>query len=540
MSTITTTTPWTYTPDATLRSYGRTYLGGSPLRMMRVSATGQAVIERALRTTHAASEPVPLAEQQLIDRFVHAGMMHPEPRVATPPLPYTVVIPIRGRSNELQRLLGALDVPSDDTADRNLITEIIIVDDGTADAELIPDVVATHRQAIRHDNHAETPIRVIRHHHSTGPGQARMTGAEHATTELIAFVDSDCVVTPASLRSLSQYFEEPRVYVVGPRVHTSPLQHSVHDQRWRRSVRAGSRRMLTQYESRHSPLDFGQRGARVSSGTRVSYLPAAMLMVRRSVFFDVGGFDPALRVGEDVDLIWRMVQRGEADHGDGASGWAVRYVAGVRVHHDARTTWTDWVKQRYSYGTSAALLDARHPHRVAPAVIGESSVVVIVALMLSRLTKNIPVVSQLFGIGAAVRVGQHCWQLHQQFNAQAVTDHDVAVPMREAARLVSAGHVGVVTQLLDATVRVWWPVALPIALGSAAGRKLLVAALLRRWWKHANHNGTVLSTSDGVIGIADDMAYGAGVWAGCMQQRSFRALLPRLTRSSKQRSRRHQ
>ena len=47
-------------------------------------------------------------------------------------------------------------------------------------------------------------------------------------------------------------------------------------------------------------------------------------------------FDPALRVGEDVDLVWRLV----------AAGLAVRYDPAVEVEHDEPTTWPDLFERR--------------------------------------------------------------------------------------------------------------------------------------------------------------------------------------------------
>ena len=77
-------------------------------------------------------------------------------------------------------------------------------------------------------------------------------------------------------------------------------------------------------------------------GSRVSYVPTAALLVRRSALDSVaiddaaipapghlagpgplssrGVFDPALRYGEDVDLIWRLHD----------AGWRVRYEPSVQ------------------------------------------------------------------------------------------------------------------------------------------------------------------------------------------------------------------
>ena len=53
--------------------------------------------------------------------------------------------------------------------------------------------------------------------------------------------------------------------------------------------------------------------------TRVAYVPTAALLVRRAALGD--GFDESLRNGEDVDLVWRLIE----------AGWRVRYEPAVQV-----------------------------------------------------------------------------------------------------------------------------------------------------------------------------------------------------------------
>jgi mycofactocin glycosyltransferase len=86
----------------------------------------------------------------------------------------------------------------------------------------------------------------------------------------------------------------------------------------------------------------------------VSYVPAAALLVRRSALPDEP-FDPELRYGEDVDLIWRLID----------AGWRVRYDPSVVVEHEERDT----VRRRFRYGTSAAPLKRRHPGKLKHVVV---------------------------------------------------------------------------------------------------------------------------------------------------------------------------
>ena len=98
----------------------------------------------------------------------------------------------------------------------------------------------------------------------------------------------------------------------------------------------------------------GERSALVLPNGSVPYVPSACVSMRRNCFGD--GFDESLRVGEDVDLVWRLHDR----------GWLVRYVADVVVTHRARGTWHEWWRQRIRYGESSSELAIRHGTRLAP------------------------------------------------------------------------------------------------------------------------------------------------------------------------------
>ena len=74
-------------------------------------------------------------------------------------------------------------------------------------------------------------------------------------------------------------------------------------------------------------------------GSPVAYVPTAALVVRR----ELATFDPDLRYGEDVDLVWRLV----------AAGHEVRYEPRVEVRHREPTGWTAALRRRHRYGTAA-------------------------------------------------------------------------------------------------------------------------------------------------------------------------------------------
>ena len=78
----------------------------------------------------------------------------------------------------------------------------------------------------------------------------------------------------------------------------------------------GSRRPARRWTS-------GPRRVRSARTGRSATCPTAALVVRRRALEAVGGFTPGLRVGEDVDLVWRLV----------GAGWRVRYAPDVTVGH---------------------------------------------------------------------------------------------------------------------------------------------------------------------------------------------------------------
>ncbi len=252
-----------------------------------------------------------------------------------------------------------------------------------------------------------------------------------------------------------------------------------------------------------SPLDLGRHPAEVAAGTRVAYVPSAALVARRDAMEQLGGFDASLRVGEDVDLVWRAV----------AAGRAVRYVPGSAVIHAVRPSMRAWVSQRFEYGRSAAALDERHPGTVAPVVMSRWS-----ALVWAHVMAGHPWAGA--GVAAATTVR----------SVRALAD----LPRPVAGGLAVGGHLGVGRQLARASTRAWWPVTLGAAALVPRSRRSVavgIAVSLVSAWSDSTDRGTI---GTGPVRFAllhsiDDAAYGAGVWWGCVERRSFRALRPRLT-----------
>lgn len=489
--------------DPSARRFGSTgdvLLGGSPTRMFRLSAAGARLIDRLTGDPAATDRPpapprLGSAEAGLVDRLVDAGVLYPVAPVATPVDidtgdRVTVVVPVRDDPDGVARLLDSLRVVDG-------VAEVVVVDDGSSEPARLDAVIDA--AVARVDRAADAvPTRLLRHQVSRGPGAARNTGAASATTDLVAFVDADCVVTPGWLTPLRWQLRAGDVAIVAPRVVAAPS----------REPGTGAA-PIRRYERVRSPLDMGDVPGPVGPGRRLGYLPSAAMLVRADDVARLGGFDESLRVGEDVDLVWRATE----------AGLRVRFEPAAVVRHDARGDLVSWVRQRVSYGSSAAGLDARHPGAAAPARLSSES-----AAVWASCAAGAPLV------GAAV-VAWTIVRLRRKLPA---------VPITEVVRLVVQGHLSAGRQLARCSVRAWWPITVVAAVRSRRARWIAAAGLavsvLDAWTdaQRTDLSHDAVAPSDaaalGVLAVVDDLAYGAGLWRGCRRARSPRALLPAISR----------
>jgi mycofactocin system glycosyltransferase len=484
---------------------GEVLLGGSPTRMLRLSAAGARLVDRltAERSdtdrsdTGPAGAPVgrSAGEAELIDRLVDAGVLHPVAPVAAPAVPgdeVTVVVPVRDDPDGVARLLESLRAVDG-------VGEVIVVDDGSADPARLAAVVDA--AIVRAD---AVPTQLLRLETSLGPGAARNAGAAWARSDLVAFIDADCVVTPGWLAPLRWHLRAGDVALVAPRVVAAPAREP-----------GPGAALIGRYERFRSPLDLGAVPGPVGPGRRIGYLPSAAMLVRADALSRLGGFDEALRVGEDVDLVWRATE----------AGLRVRYEPAAVVRHDARGNLGSWWRQRRSYGSSAAGLEVRHPGAAAPARLSWES-----AAVWGSCVAGAPL------LGAAL-VGLSTVRLRRKVPA---------VPTTAVVRLAVQGHLSAGRQLARCSVRVWWPVTLVAASRSRHARWVAaagVAVCVLDAHRDARRSGLPDDTApalgvaqplgavtSGVLAVVDDLAYGVGLWQGCWRARSLRALLPAISR----------
>jgi mycofactocin system glycosyltransferase len=436
--------------DRSLRRWsgGRTLVGGSPLSVIRLDEASARVVGRWLE-----GEPIPSngAHRRLADRLLRAGMVHP--RYASTRLradDVTAVIPVRDHA-----IANVVDGLAD-------VAEVVVVDDGSV---------------------TPVPSAAVRHADACGPAAARNAGWRRARTPLVAFLDADTMPEPEWLEPLLRHFEDPSVAAAAPRVYSAPGDT-----------------VLSRYEAVRSPLDMGGMPGRVRAGSRIGYVPSAALVVRTEVLRELGGFDERIRVGEDVDLIYRLLDRGHQ----------VRYEPASAVGHAPRTGWRPWLHQRFSYGACVAALAQRHAAATAPVRVPVVSGVVWCCVLAKRSGIGLAVAG-----GTAVAIGRELGR--------------VGVAPSESLGITVSGHLGAVRLLAGAVTREWAPVAVPLLLATRRGRGALAAAgavHLLDWVRQRPRLDPVRWT---LLRIADDLAYGAGVFSGAITRRTVAPLFPRLS-----------
>jgi mycofactocin system glycosyltransferase len=328
---------------------------------------------------------------------------------------------------------------------------------------------------------------VIRLDANSGPAAARNAGIAMVETEFIACIDVDVTISATTISQLLPYFADEKVALVAPRVKSRATAN-----------------IIGEYEVAASVLDMGDAEARVSAGTRVSYVPSAMWLCRTTALRSVSGFDESLRSGEDVDLVWRLNN----------SGWSCRYQPQAVCSHTPRATLEKFMQQRMSYGESAALLAKRHTGKLAPAKfnVWQASTWILVLL-------GMPFIALGVAIAASASTAKKLRRFPQ---------------LRDESFRISLHGTGKSAQsTANAINRVWWPIAFILAIFSQRLRMLFIVAALGpavyEWWIKRPHLDVVRFA---LMKMLDNAAYGAGVWKGVIATRNAAPLIPTVKRSA--------
>ncbi|MBE7187817.1 MAG: mycofactocin biosynthesis glycosyltransferase MftF [Jatrophihabitans endophyticus] len=445
------------------------WFGGSPARVLRLTPAGRSSLLR-LRAEGVRD----VTGGRLARRLTDAGLAHPVPPAAgaAASSAVTVLVPVLDRPEVLDRCLRAL----------GRAHPVVVVDDGSSDPAAIERVAARHG------------ARLVRREVNGGPGAARNDGLAVIDTEFVALLDSDCAPPPGWIDELLGHLRDPAVAAVAPRVT---------------SAGTGQRGWAARYCRARGGLDLGDRPGRVVPRTRIAYVPTAALVARTHALRSVarGGyvFDPALRYGEDVDLVWRLHD----------AGWRVRYEPGTGVGHHDPAGLAALLRRRYRYGSSAAPLGRSHPDAVPPLVVHPWATATVVALLAGRPALAVA------GFTAAVR------STAEALRTAGVPTDGTTRAMAGAVGQTWLGLGRYLTQVAAPALAV--AAAVPGSrVRRAAALSLLAGPSVAAW---APRRSELDAPRFVAAHVADEVAYGLGVWAGCLRTRTLVPLRPVVARA---------
>ncbi len=195
--------------------------------------------------------------------------------------------------------------------------EVILVDDGSTDTT---QNIAANYPKIRNIKQANLGLSV-----------ARNTGIHAATGEIVAFTDSDCRADEDWLH-----------YLIGDLLNS-------------KFTGIGGHNFLPPEDSLTAACVMISPGgpAHVMLTDRLAeHIPGCNMAFYRWALLEIEGFDPIYRkAGDDVDVCWRLMQR----------GYRIGFSSAGFVWHYRRSTVQAYLKQQQGYGEAEALLVRKHP-----------------------------------------------------------------------------------------------------------------------------------------------------------------------------------
>lgn len=379
----------------------------------------------------------------------------------------SIIIPVRNRPEDMEACLNSLmrlNYP------KNKL-EVLVVDDASTDST--PEVVSRF------------PVRLIRNKQNRQASFCRNLAAHQAKGDILAFIDSDCLADPGWLLELIPAFRDAALGAVGGRVD------AYYDE--------GG---LDRYEKVKSSLIMGTWPKRSQQDNPFFYVPSCNMLIRRKLFLGLGGFDETLVVGEDVDLCYRISNR----------GYQLEYRTMGTIYHKHRNQLIPFCKRRFEYGTSEPLLQKMHPDKVKKMVFPISKTAFWLLALLAMITAQVGPLA----LGGLIVVADALQAIvrhrHLPVNLWSVCGSVIrSYPtfLYHCCSFVSRYYL-----IFALAIGIIWPVG-----GIVIIAMHLLAGIVEVHLKKPNVNPLVFF----MYFTLEQLSYQLGVWYGCIK---YRCLMP--------------
>lgn len=230
---------------------------------------------------------------------------------------FSIIIPLYNRPEEVDELLSSL---CDQTVSE---FEVIIVEDGS-----------TRRSDAVVEKFRDRLDITYFHKKNSGPGLSRNAGAERAKGDFLIFFDSDCIIPPHYMATVSRSLNENFTDAYGGPDAALPSFTT---------VQKAINYSMTSF--------FTTGGIRGKSRSMDRFHPRSFnLGVSRLAFEAIGGYG-SMRFGEDIDFSLRLLK----------AGFRTTLIPEAYVYHKRRSTFRQFFKQVHNSGIARINLHLAHP-----------------------------------------------------------------------------------------------------------------------------------------------------------------------------------
>jgi len=230
---------------------------------------------------------------------------------------FSIVIPVYNRPNEVDELLASI-VQQDFKPD----FEVVIIEDGSK--HKVDELIKKYRQKL-HINYFFKE--------NSGPGLSRNYGMQQATGNYFIILDSDVLLPIHYLSVVNEALKNSFTDAFGGADTAHPS--------------FSAKQKAINYSMTSVLTTGGLRGHKKGIG---KFQPRSFNMGLSKKAFEITGGFASQRIGEDIDLTFRLWQ----------NGFETQFIEQAFVYHKRRTNFEQFFNQIFNFGKARPVLNFKH------------------------------------------------------------------------------------------------------------------------------------------------------------------------------------